>query len=285
MAETWTVRALLGWAREWLEKKGVESPRLDAELLLAHALGCERIRLYTDADKPLDAGELAKFKPLIQRRGAREPVAYILGAKEFYGRPFEVGPGVFIPRPETELVVQLALAALPRTGPARVLDLCAGSGAIGVTIAAERPQAEADLVELSPEAASCARRNADRHGGGRARVFQGDLYAALPPGTQYDVVATNPPYVPTSHAETLAPDIRDHEPHQALFAGDDGLSVLRPIAAGLRGRLRSGGLFVSEIDSGQGPGAAELLRGAGLSQVKVERDLAGLDRLVAGRMP
>src|SRR5947209_7825628 len=166
MPSTWTVRSLLQWAREWLAKKGVENPRLDAELLLAGALGCDRVRLYIDLDKPLGAEELARFKPLIQRRGAREPVAYILSSKEFYGRPFEVGPGVFIPRPETELLVQLAVAALPE-GESRVLDLCAGSGAVGVSIAAERSQARVDLVELSPQAAEVAARNASRHAPGR----------------------------------------------------------------------------------------------------------------------
>ena len=114
--ETWTVKSLLAWAREWLQKKGVENPRLDAELLLAKALNVDRVRLYIDTDKPLGADELARFKPMVQRRGAREPVAYILGVREFYGRPFAVGPGVFVPPPETELLVQLALAAIPVGG-------------------------------------------------------------------------------------------------------------------------------------------------------------------------
>src|SRR5207248_3657421 len=150
--ETWTVRALLAWARDWLQRKGVDSPRLDADLLLASALGCDRVRLYIDADKPLSPEELARFKPLIQRRASREPVAYILGIKEFYGRSFQIRSGVFIPRPETELLVQLVLGSLARGQPAQVLDLCTGSGAVGISIAAERPQAQVDLVELSPAA-------------------------------------------------------------------------------------------------------------------------------------
>src|SRR5256714_13714648 len=159
MAETWTVRALLSWAREWLAKKGVESPRLDAELLLAHALECSRTRLYVDFDKPLSPEELARVKPLLQRRAQREPVAYILGVREFYGRPFRVRPGVFIPRPETELLVQAAIEALPPE--ARVLDLCAGSGAVGVSIAVELPGARVDLVEESAEAAAPAREHGE----------------------------------------------------------------------------------------------------------------------------
>src|SRR5256885_4980149 len=154
----WPVRSLLAWGRDWLARRGVDNPRLDAELLVAHALRCDRIRLYTDFDKPLAPEELSRARPLFERRGLREPVAYILGVKEFYGRPFKVGPGVFIPRPETELLVQLALEALPAR-EVRVLDLCAGSGVVGISVAAERADARADLVELSEPAAEFARQN------------------------------------------------------------------------------------------------------------------------------
>ena len=282
-AQTWTIRSVLAWAREWLAKKGVESPRLDAELLLAHALGCDRVRLYIDVDKPLAPEELARFKPLLQRRAAREPVAYILGIKEFYGRPFQVAHGVFIPRPETELLVQIALSGLPRDAPARALDLCAGSGAVGVSIAAERPQAQVDLVELAPEAAEWARRNAEKHAPGRVRVFEGDLFAALSEKVRYDVVTVNPPYIATRHGRELPPEVVEHEPHLALFAGSDGLSLLRRVLEGLRDWLAPGALFASEIDPSQAEEAPLLLQRAGLSQIRVERDVAGLDRHVVGR--
>jgi release factor glutamine methyltransferase len=283
MTGTWTVRSLLQWAREWLAKKGVENPRLDAELLLAHALGCDRLRLYIDVDKPVGADELARFKPLIQRRAAREPVAYILGMKEFYGRPFEVAPGVFIPRPETELLVRMVLDHLPVGGEARIADLCSGSGAVGISIAAERPDARVDLVEISPEAAAVARRNAEKHAPGRVRVFCGDLFAAFPDRIRYHAIAANPPYVPTLDGRKLASDVVDHEPHLALFAGEDGLAVIRRIAASVRDWLAPGGLFVTEIDPSQGEAVARLFRDAGLVQVRVERDLAGLDRHVVGK--
>jgi release factor glutamine methyltransferase len=288
MPETWTVRSLLQWSREWLEKKEVVSPRLDAELLLAHALGCDRVRLYIDVDKPLGAEELARFKPLIQRRGAREPVAYILGTKEFYGRPFQVGPGVFIPRPETESMVRTVLEGMEgmeEGAGARVLDLCAGSGAVGVSVAAERPAIRVDLVEVSPEAAAFGRHNAEAHAPGRIRVFTGDLYAALPERIRYDAIAANPPYVPGSHERTLAPEIVGHEPHLALFAGEDGLGVIRRMISGLRDWLAPGGLFVTEIDPPQAEAVVRLLADAGLSKVRVERDLAGLDRHVLGKGP
>jgi len=283
MGETWTVRSLLQWARDWLSRKSVENPRLDAELLLAHALGCDRLRLYVDIDKPVTAEELARFKPLMQRRGAREPVAYIVATKEFYGRPFEVAAGVFIPRPETELLVRIVLDAVPQASSARVLDLCAGSGAVGVSVAAERPQARVDLVELSSEASAAAERNAQRHAPGRARVLRGDLYAALPERDRYDAIAANPPYVPLAHASRLAPEILQHEPHLALFGGSDGLDVIRRILSGLHERLAPGGLFVTEIDPEQGGIVAAMLRDVGLSGVRVERDLSGLDRFVLGK--
>jgi release factor glutamine methyltransferase len=260
MAETWTVRSLLQWAREWLGRKSVENPRLDAELLLAHALRCDRLRLYVEIDKPVTAEELARFKPLIQRRAAREPVAYILATKEFYGRPFEVARGVFIPRPETELLVRIVLEALE-----------------------EGPDVQVDLVELSEEAAVVARRNAQRHAPGRARIFSGDLYAGLPGPARYDAIAANPPYVPLAHSPRLAPEIVDHEPHLALFAGADGLEVIRRMVGGLRDWLAPGGLFVTEIDPSQGEVVVGMLREKGLSEVRVERDLAGLDRFVSGR--
>ncbi len=281
MGETWTVRSLLAWSREWLEKKGVDNPRLDAELLLARALECDRTRLYLDMDKPLGPAELARFKPLLQRRGAREPVAYILGAKEFYGRSFEVGPGVFIPRPETEILVQLALEAVPRDAPFAALDLCAGSGAVGVTLAAERQDAQVDLVEISAQAAAAAERNAARHAPGRVRVHAGDLYAALPEPRRYRVIIANPPYIAVGFP--LAPEIADHEPPQALFGGEDGTSVVSAVIAGLRDWLAPGGLFATEIDPAQAGRVTELCRAAGLSQIRVERDLAGLDRHVVGR--
>jgi release factor glutamine methyltransferase len=282
MAETWTVRSVLSWAREWLGRKSVDNPRLDAELLLAHALQCDRLRLYVDIDKPVTPQELGRFKPLIQRRAAREPVAYILAAKEFYGRPFEVAPGVFIPRPETELLVRIVLEGMEQ-GPRQVLDLCAGSGAVGVSVAAERAEVRVDLVELSPQASAVAQRNAERLAPGRARIFSGDLYAALPDQVRYDAIAANPPYVPIAQSRSLAPEIVDHEPHLALFAGADGLEVIRRMVSGLPDRLAPGGFFVTEIDPSQGKVVAGMLREAELGEVRVERDLAGLDRFVSGK--
>ena len=282
MAESWTVRALLTWARDWLANKGVESPRLDAELLLAHALSCSRTKLYVDFDKPLSTAELARVKPLLKRRGQREPVAYILGVREFYGRPFRVRPGVFIPRPETELLVQLAVEAV--RPESRVLDLCAGSGAVGVTIAAELPEARVDLVETSPEAAATARENAEALAPGRVRVFAGDLFAALPEQVRYEAVVANPPYVPEKDRARLAPEILAHEPHQALFAEEGGLAVIRRIVAGAGDWLVPGGFLGVEIDPSLVPQVRDLCARAGFTNVRIVKDLAGLDRHVVGTL-
>ena len=289
MTQAWTIRSLLAWSRDWLAKKGVESPRLDAELLLAHALGVERIRLYVEHDKPLQAEELAKFKALILRRAEREPVAYLLNQKEFYGRPFFVDRRAFIPRPETELLVQAVLGHLEgapsEEGPRRILDLCAGSGAIGVTLAAEREGLQVDLVELSPETAEVAGKNAALHGAGRARVLQGDLFAPLEAGTRYAAIASNPPYVPLGDEPKLAPEITRHEPRLALYAGADGLDCLRRIVAEAPRWLAPGGLLALELDPPQAEAALQLCKVAGLVEARVERDLAGLLRILLARAP
>jgi release factor glutamine methyltransferase len=292
MAEqAWTVRSMLLWAREWLGKKGVDNPRLDAELLLARALDCDRVRLYVDHDKPLTPAELTRFKALIVRRAEREPVAYILGVKEFYGRPFAVDKRAFIPRPETELLVQAALHAL-QDGPAgpidpacplRALDLCAGSGAIGVSLAAELPALEVDLVEISEATAEVGRVNAAAHAPGRAKVYAGDLYAALPQPMRYRAIVSNPPYVPLRDEARLAPEIALHEPALALYGGEDGLSVIRRIVAGAPGWLCAGGTLLLEIDPLEAQEVMALCGAAGLSGARVTQDLAGHDRIVVAR--
>ena len=286
-AQAWTVRSLLAWARDWLGKKGIESPRLDAELLLARALNCDRMRLYIDIDKPPQADELVRFKALLLRRAGREPVAYILGAKEFYGRAFAVDARAFIPRPETELLVQAALQALAEADAqegVRALDLCAGSGAIGVSLAAERDGLLVDLVELSPGAAEVARANAAAHGAGRATVHLGDLYAPLPPARRYSVIASNPPYIVLRDRAELAPEIAEHEPALALFGGEDGLDVIRRIVAGSPRWLAPGGTLLLEIDPPEAAAVVALCEAAGLASARVAKDLAGQDRIVSARL-
>lgn len=262
----------------------METARLDAELILAHALGVARVGLYLDMDRPLGPEELGAIRALVKRRRDREPVAYILGHREFYGRSFEVGPAVLVPRPDTETLVERALADLP--DGARVLDLCTGSGIVAITLAAERPDVRVEGTDLSPDALLVARRNADRLGvADRCTWLEGDLFEALPPDRTYHLVTANPPYIAEPDYETLQPEITRWEPRVALAAGAEGLDVLRRIAAGVQERLEPGGRVLVEVGQGQARAVERSFVEAGLDPVASHRDLGGVDRVVEGRRP
>ncbi len=265
-----------------LEDAGIAVPRLTAEVLLAHALGCDRVRLYLDFEKPLGPDELARFRDLVQRRAAGEPTAYLVGAKEFCGRRFRTDARALVPRPETELLVEAALEALPAEGLA--LDLCAGSGCVGATLALERPGARVVAVEMAPDALELARENAALLGARNLELLQGDLYEPLAPGLRFHVVAANAPYVPTRELAGLARELH-HEPRVALDGGPDGLDVLRRIVAGAPERLAPGGTLALEMHETHGPALLDLCRGAGFAVAETRRDLAGLPRLVVARAP
>lgn len=279
-AEAWTPLRLLGWTQGFFAQKGVDAPRLTAELLLAHALGCDRVRLYLDFDKPLGAPELARFRELVRRRADGEPTAYLTGAREFYGRRFEVDARVLVPRPETEQLAEAALAALPEGGAA--LDLGTGSGALAVTLALGRPGARVTAVDLSSEALEVARANAAALGAA-VEFLEGDLFAPLPAGAAFDVVASNPPYVPTGELAGLQREVR-REPRLALDGGPDGLVVLRRIVEAAPGRLRPGGVLLLEMHETHLEALPALCRAAGFAAVEARRDLAGLPRLTVARM-
>ena len=182
-SDTWTIRKVLTWTTQHFEKREVDSPRLTADVLLSHVLKVSRVRLYVDLDRPLSKEELASFRALIERRISGEPTQYLTGVKEFYNRPFKVDARVLIPRPETELLVEACLRALPKDAPSRALDVCTGSGCIAISLAAERPQASVLATDLSPDACALARENAEALGvGARVTVVQGDLFAPVPPG-------------------------------------------------------------------------------------------------------
>jgi release factor glutamine methyltransferase len=280
----WTVQRMLTWVTRDLAQRDIASPRLDAELLLAHALGCDRVRLYMDMPRPLDAAELAAIRALVVRRRAREPVAYILGRREFYMRSFEVTKDVLVPRPGTEILVDRALVVLPPDAE-RALDLCTGCGVIANTLACERPTLRVDATDVSEAALAVAKRNADRLGvADRITLLRGDLLSPLPHDARYDLVVANPPYVADGELPGLAPEVRDHEPSLALVAGQDGLSVLRRLCAGVARLLRPSGHALFEIGAGQAGAVCELLDGDHtLSDVRVHRDLAGIERVVQAR--
>lgn len=283
MSETWTIRRVLDWTRGHFEKQAVDSPRLTAELLLGHVLQLPRVKLYMDLDRPLSKEELATYRALIQRRLAGEPTQYVIGHKEFYGRRFAVDARVLVPRPETELLVEAALRAVPKDAPARVLDLCTGSGCVAVTIAAERPQASVWATDLSPGALAVAKANAEALGvDGRVTFFEGDLLAPVPPEARFDVIVSNPPYVKSGEIAGLQRELQQ-EPRLALDGGADGLDVLRRLVPAALARLKPGGLLALEIGEDQGPALRELLTRAGAREVTIEKDLAQHERLALGR--
>lgn len=283
--DTWTIRRVLTWTTQHFDKKSVDSPRLTAEVLLAHVLGCDRVRLYVDLDRPLSKAELSTFRALIERRLQGEPTAYLTGKREFYGHTFKVDARVLVPRPETELLVEAILRHVPKDAPARILDLCTGSGCIAVTFAAERAQASVWATDLSKDACEVARENAETLGvGARVTILEGDLYAPLPPEVKFDAIASNPPYIPSAEIPGLMAEVRK-EPLMALDGGADGLDLIRRIVAGARERLKPGGPLAMEITEHQGQPVSALLAAAGFEDVRVEKDLARLDRLVIAKAP
>jgi release factor glutamine methyltransferase len=269
----------LGLASAYLAARGFEQPRLDAELLLGHVLDLARLELYLHHDRPLDPREVDAYRELLRRRGQGEPVAYLLGTAGFRSLVLLSDARALVPRPETEGLVELALAALPDGGA--LLDLGTGSGAIALAIATERPDAEVTASDADADALALAAANAERLGV-RPRLVRSDLYDDLPAGERYDVIAANLPYVPDDDRRVEA-GVRDHEPHGALFAGPDGLDVIRRAVEGAPDRLRDGGRLVLEFGEGQGDAVAALLGGRGFQEIAVTRDLAGIDRYGSGR--
>lgn len=279
-AQSWTVRDVLEWTGKYFERQQIDTPRLDAEVLLGHTLGCDRTRLYMDFERPLDPDERTRYRALVERRAKGEPAAYLTGLKEFYARDFVVDARVLIPRPETEGLIDRLLDHLSRDQNARFLDLCSGSGCIGITVACERPGVEVVAVELSEAAQAVAVQNAERHGV-RDRYLQlgGNLFSEVE--GRFDAIGTNPPYVPEATLPELQREVRDHEPAIALTPGPAGTEVAFPVIEQAANHLAPGGLLVMEHGEEQGERMREHAEQTGL-YVKVETapDAAGLDRLL-----
>lgn len=268
-------------AAAYLARHGSESPRTDAEWLIAHALEVERLELYLQHDRPLGEAELDRIRPLLKRRAGGEPVQYLTGSTAFYNCDLLVGPGVLIPRPETERLVELALEAHPGSGP--VLDLCTGSGAVLLALAQERPQLEALTgIDISGDALVWAERNRRQLGEERVRFIEGDLFAPVA-GQTFALITANPPYVSEAEFEALPGHIREHEPPAALLAGADGLDVLRRLAEEGRAYLVPDGWLLAEIGETQGPRAQELFEAQGWRQVRIEQDYTQRDRVLLAR--
>jgi len=282
--DVWTIRRVLAWASEDLKKRGFSSPRLDVELLLCNVLRQDRVGLIRDADKPLEKAELARYRELYQRRRAGEPVAYLLGVREFYGRPFRVDRRVLIPRPDTETLVEVGLSRSRHLDlSARVLDLCTGSGCVAISLAKERPTTCVIGLDLSPDAAELARENVVRLGAVNCAIGVSDLFSALSGRrARFDLITANPPYIPDAEIAELPVDVRGFEPHLALAGGADGLSLVRRIVKEAPDHLAPGGVLALEVMAGQAPAVREIFSERGFVDVLVKKDLGGHERVVSG---
>lgn len=280
-----TIAEAVREASATLEAAGVDTPRLDAELLLGHVTGEPRVRLRLYPDRTLTPAQAARFADLVTRRAAREPLPYLTGTREFYGRSFIVSPAVLIPRPETELLVEAVVNWGRAEGATRMADIGAGSGAIAVTLAAELPAVTVFAVDISPAALAMTRTNAQLlQVAARIVCLEGDGVRPLQKQaiTGLDAVVANLPYIPEGEMAALMPEVRDHEPSLALHGGDDGLAIIRRVIADAPSVLRPGGLLGLEVGYGQACVVAALLREAGWREVRVITDYGGIERHVLG---
>lgn len=281
---SWTILEVLQWTTARFQERGLDSPRLDAELLAAHAFGLTRVHLYTQFDRPLLPPELAAYRELVKRRQAGEPVAYLTGRKEFWSLDLAVDKRVLIPRPDTETAIEEALERLPAgTTGARLADVGTGSGAIALALAKTRPGNTVYACDVSPDALAVARANAERLAL-EVTFLEGDLDQPLRALEPLDLIVANLPYVRAADIAALAIEVRA-EPWLALDGGDDGLALVRRLVAAAPALLAPGGALVLEIGQGQATETAALCRAAGLEEVRARADLGGIERVVSGRRP
>lgn len=299
-ANEWTVRKVLEWTTGHLKKHGSDTPRLDAEILLAYSRGCQRIQLYTAYDETLSDAVRAKMRELVQRRAQAEPVAYLVGHREFFSLDFHVTKDVLIPRPDTETLVieilegvkQLA-ARRAESGdatPIQILDLCTGSGCVAISVAKRSQMSKLNVhvtaTDLSAAALAIAAENAVKHGVQDVITFaEGDLFASLSPDSRFDIIASNPPYIPTAEIATLDAEVAKHEPLLALDGGVSGFVVMDRLIEGAPSYAAPNALFLMELSPEQADTATEKLTAAGrYSDVTVCRDLAARPRVMKARI-
>ncbi|HTP66837.1 MAG TPA: peptide chain release factor N(5)-glutamine methyltransferase [Geobacteraceae bacterium] len=280
MQETWTVLKVLNWTKGYLAEKGVENARLESEWLLSAALGLDRVGLYVNFDRPLAEPELAACRGMVARRARREPLQYILGTQEFVGLEFEVNPAVLIPRHDTETLVEEAAKRGENAG--KVLDIGVGSGCIAVALARRLPGAAVFGVEPSAAALELAARNCAKHGVA-VNLFEGSLFEPFG-DTRFDLIVSNPPYIPSGDIDGLQPEVRDYEPREALDGGADGLDFYRRIIPAAPDYLEKGGWLLFEVGIGQADEVVGLFKSAGcFTELSTARDPAGIERVVGGR--
>jgi release factor glutamine methyltransferase len=284
LAVEWTIREVLNWTRGYFKNAGITQPRLEAEILLAHALDVERLHLYLSPDKPLTSQERSRYRTVVQERKSGVPLQHLVGEVCFFGLRFKVRREALIPRPETEELLERSLKLARRDRPTRCIDLGTGAGVIAVCLARFLPEAEVVAVDLSPDALRLARENAAANNVTERIAFAESDWFERVEG-EFDLIVSNPPYVATEKLDSLAPEVRDHEPRVALDGGEGGLERIRTLIDQAPGRLRPGGAVLLEVGRGQARDVAEHLRSAGLGETRIEEDVAGVERFVIARCP
>jgi len=281
--QRWTIGSILQWTQRYFKGKGVDSPRLDAEVLLAAVLRQERIALYVHFDEPLQTDELAVFHEMVKQRALRVPVAYILGRREFMGDIFKVTPEVLVPRPDTEILVETALERLSKNEPLSLLDVGTGSGAIVLSLLKRLPQARGVAVDISSAALAVAKENAASLAvDSRVEFLRGDVFSPVR-GRIFDAIVSNPPYIPDGDIAHLEPEVRQ-EPRIALAGGSDGLSFYRRLVKDSGSFLRSGAFMALEVGIHQAQAVKQLAEKAGcFEKPEIRKDFGGIERVVVMR--
>ncbi|MDO4177815.1 MAG: peptide chain release factor N(5)-glutamine methyltransferase [Phascolarctobacterium sp.] len=279
----WTIKKILEWTKQYFTDKGVDNPRLDAEILLCAVLGCRRIDLFLDQDRPLVEKELGQYKSYVLRRAKHEPIAYILGEKAFMNNTFKVTPATLIPRPETELLVESIVRVAPllkSEGDVKILDIGTGSGAIIVSLLDLLPEAKGVGVDISVDALIVAKENAERIGvKSRCGFMRSDLFSKLPLDKKFDIIVSNPPYIPEADMAGLDEDVKK-EPVTALLGGEDGLDFYRRIIAEASTHMETNGLLAFEVGINEAKQVAQLCLDAGFKATSMRKDYAGIERHV-----
>ena len=278
----WTIMKILNWTKQYFEAKGVENPRLDAEVLLCAVLKCQRITLYVDFERPLSEEELATYREYVRRRGNFEPLAYILGERAFMRNTFKVNKATLVPRPETELLVESLVRIAPmlkREGDVKILDIGTGSGAIIVSLLDYLPNAKGVGVDISVDALIVAKENSEKIGvTGRIGFVRSDVFSKLPLEKKFDIIVSNPPYIPAGDIAGLDKDVQQ-EPRGALDGGADGLDFYRRITAEAMDHMAEEGVLAFEIGVGQAAAVQQLCLDAGFVKTAVRKDYAGIERM------
>lgn len=278
--DVWTISSLLNWTVNYFKSKNIQSARLDAEVLLSHVLRQERIYLYVHFDEPMEQNELSKFREYVKKRAQHVPIAYIIGEREFMGLPFKVTKDTLIPRPDTEILVENVLNNVDRDKEIEIVDIGTGSGAIILSLLVNLPKAQGKTVDISSKAIEVAKENAvNLQVNDRCEFFVGDLFAPLN-GSKFDVIVSNPPYIPQKDIATLEDDVKEYEPVSALTDGGDGLSYYRRLLSEGKAYIKENGFIALEIGIYQSNDVKQIAMDNGWKDIKIIKDYAGIDRVV-----